>query len=331
MWCSAVGVIVTLTLSMLVVSLFTAAQPAGKVHRIGWLSPGFPRPDGDPPLDAFRQGLRDLGYVEGQNLVIAYRGAEGKDARLPDLAAELVGLHVDVLVAVGPTATRAAQHATRTLPIVMTGTADPVGAGLVASLARPGGNTTGVSLMRADLPGKRLEILKETVPQSVRVVVLANPTFEVYPLYLHNLTVAARALGLHLQVVEVRGAEELAPAFAAMTRERADALMVLADPLLMDTLLGRVADLAATHRLPAMYNWSMYVEAGGLMSYGPSLPERHRRAATYVDKIVKGANPADLPVEQPTKFELVINLKTAKALGMTMPPSLLLLADEVIQ
>jgi putative ABC transport system substrate-binding protein len=184
--------------------------------------------------------------------------------------------------------------------------------------------------MIAALPGKRLELLKETVPQSVRVAVLANPAFEVYTLYLHNLTVAARALGLHLQVVEVRSAEELAPAFAAMTRERADAVMVLADPLLMDTLLGRVADLAATHRLPAMYNWRMYVEAGGLMSYGPSLPERHRRAATYVDKIFKGANPADLPVEQPTKFELVINLKTAKALGMTMPPSLLLLADEVI-
>jgi putative ABC transport system substrate-binding protein len=315
MWCSAVGVILTLILSMLVAPLVTAAQPAGQVHRIGWLSPGFPRPDRDPPVDAFRQGLHDLGYVEGQNLVIEYRGAEGKDERLPDLAAELVGLHVDMIVAVGPTATRAAQHATHTLPIVMTGTADPVGAGLVASLARPGGNTTGVSLMMAELPGKRLEILKETVPQSTRVAVLANPAFEVYTLYLHNLTVAARALGLHLQVVEVRNAEELDPAFAAMTRERADALMVLADPLLMDTLLGRVADLAATHRLPAMYNWRMYVEAGGLMSYGPSLPERHRRAATYVDKIFKGANPADLPVEQPTKFELVINLKTPRRWG----------------
>jgi putative ABC transport system substrate-binding protein len=331
MWCSAIGCIVTLTLSIFVVPLLAMAQPAGKVHRIGWLSPGFPRPDRDPPVDAFRQGLRDLGYVEGQNLVIAYRGAEGQDARLPALAAELVGLPVDVIVAVGPTATRAAQHATRTLPIVMTGTADPVGAGLVASLARPGGNTTGVSLMMAELPGKRLEILKETVPQSTRVAVLANPAFEVYPLYLHNLTVAARALGLHLQVVEVRSGEELAPAFAAMTRERADALMVLADPLLMDTLLGQVADLAATHRLPAMYNWRMYVEAGGLMSYGPSLPERHRRAATYVDKIFKGANPADLPVEQPTKFELVLNLKTAQALGLTIPPTLLFQADEVIQ
>jgi len=322
---------VTLTLSLLAAPLVTDAQPAGKVSRIGWLSAGFPRPDRDPPVDAFRQGLRELGYVEGQNLVIEYRGAEGRDERLPDLAAELVRLHVDVLVAVGPIATRAAQHATRTLPIVMTGTADPVGAGFVASLARPGGNITGVSLLMAELPGKRLELLKETVPQSTRVAVLANPDNPVYKLYLNNLTVAARALGLHLHVVEVHSADELDPAFAAVTRAGADALMVLSDPALMDNLRGRVADLAATHRLPAMYNWKMYVEAGGLMSYGPSLPERHRRAATYVDKILKGANPADLPVEQPTKFELVINLKTAKALGLTVPPTILFQADEVIQ
>jgi len=322
---------VTLTLSHLAAPLVTDAQPAGKVSRIGWLSAGFPRPDRDPPVDAFRQGLRELGYVEGQNLVIEYRGAEGRDERLPDLAAELVRLHVDVLVAVGPIATRAAQHATRTLPIVMTGTADPVGAGFVASLARPGGNITGVSLLMAELPGKRLELLKETVPQSTRVAVLANPDNPVYEALRNNLTVAARALGLHLHVVEVHSADELDPAFAAVTREGADALMVLSDPALMDNLRGRVADLAATHRLPAMYNWKMYVEAGGLMSYGPSLPERHRRAATYVDKLLKGANPADLPVEQPTKFELVINLKTAKALGLTVPPTILFQADEVIQ
>ncbi len=331
MWCSTVGAMVTLTLSLLAAPLVTDAQPAGKVSRIGWLSAGFPRPDRDPPVDAFRQGLRELGYVEGQNLVIEYRGAEGRDERLPDLAAELVRLHVDVLVAVGPIATRAAQHATRTLPIVMTGTADPVGAGFVASLARPGGNITGVSLLMAELPGKRLELLKETVPQSTRVAVLANPDNPVYEALRNNLTVAARALGLHLHVVEVHSADELDPAFAAVTREGADALMVLSDPALMDNLRGRVADLAATHRLPAMYNWKMYVEAGGLMSYGPSLPERHRRAATYVDKLLKGANPADLPVEQPTKFELVINLKTAKALGLTVPPTILFQADEVIQ
>jgi len=322
---------VTLTLSLLAAPLVTDAQPAGKVSRIGWLSAGFPRPDRDPPVDAFRQGLRELGYVEGQNLVIEYRGAEGRDERLPDLAAELVRLHVDVLVAVGPIATRAAQHATRTLPIVMTGTADPVGAGFVASLARPGGNITGVSLLMAELPGKRLELLKETVPQSTRVAVLANPDNPVYEALRNNLTVAARALGLHLHVVEVHSADELDPAFAAVTREGADALMVLSDPALMDNLRGRVADLAATHRLPAMYGWRELVVAGGLMSYGPSLPDMFQRAASYVDRILKGAKPADLPVEQPTKFELVINLKTAQALGITFPPTLLIQADEVIR
>ena len=213
----------------------------------------------------------------------------------------------------------------------MTGTADPVGEGFVASLRQPGDNITGVSLLMMELPGKRLELLKELVPQSTRVAVLANPAFAVNTLYLHNLTVAAQALKLHLHVVEVRRADELDAAFVAITRAGADALMVMSDPALMDSLLGRVADLAATHRLPAMYNWKMYVEAGGLMSYGPNLLERHRRAATYVEKILKGAKPAHLPEEQPTKFELIINLKTAKALGITVPPSLLLLADEVLQ
>jgi putative tryptophan/tyrosine transport system substrate-binding protein len=325
------GVLVTFALSLLATPLTAEAQQAMKVHRIGWLSPGFPRPDRDPPVDAFRQGLRELGYVEGQNLIIEYRGAEGKDERLPDLAAELVGLQVEVIVAVGPTATRAAQHATHTIPTVMTGTADPVGAGFVASLARPGGNITGLSLMMTELPGKRLELLKETVPQSTRVAVLANPAFPFYKLYVNNLTVAAQALGLYLHVAEVHSADELAPAFAALSREGADALVVLSDPALMDNLLGRVADLAATHRLPAMYNWKMYAEAGGLMSYGPSLPDSHRRAATYVDKILKGANPADLPVEQPTKFELIINLKAAKAIGLTIPPTILFQANEVIK
>jgi putative tryptophan/tyrosine transport system substrate-binding protein len=234
-------------------------------------------------------------------------------------------------MAVGPTATRAAQHATRTIPIVMTGTGDPVGAGFVASLARPGGNITGLSLMMMELPGKRLELLKETVPQSTRVAVLANPAFPFSKLYVNNLSVAAHTLGLSLHVAEVHSADDLDPAFAAMHREGADALMVLSDPALIDPLLGRVVDLAALHRLPAMYNWKMYVEAGGLMSYGPSLPDSHRRAATYVDKILKGAKPADLPVEQPTQFELVINLNTAQALGLTMPPSILLQANEVIR
>jgi putative tryptophan/tyrosine transport system substrate-binding protein len=330
MWCSAVGCLVTLTLSMLVLPFLAVAQPVEQVHRIGMLRGGSAQ-EPERSVEAFQQGLRDLGWVEGQNLVIAYRWAEGQDERLPDLAAELVRLPVEVIVAGGPPAIRAAQHATRTIPIVMTGTADPVGEGFVASLAQPEGNITGVSLLMMELPGKRLELLKEIVPQSTRVAVLAHPAFAVNTLYLRNLTVAAQALGLHLHVVEVRRADELDAAFTAITRAGADALMVLSDPALMDSLLGRVAALAATHRLPAMYNWKMYVEAGGLMSYGPSLPERHRRAATYVDKILKGAKPADLPVEQPTQFELLINLKTAKALGITVPPSLLLLADEVIQ
>jgi ABC-type uncharacterized transport system substrate-binding protein len=331
-WCSTIGVVmVTLIPIIFVAPLVTLAQPPGDVHRIGWLSSGFPRPDRDPSVDAFRQGLRDLGYVEGRNLVIVYRGAEGQEERLPALAAELVGLPVEVLVAVGTAATRAAQHATHTIPIVMTGTSDPVAQGLVASLARPGGNITGVSQMMAELPGKRLELLKEAVPQSARVAVLVNPALVTYKARMDNLTMAARALSLHLHVAEVRSADELDTAFAVMTREGADALMVLSDPALMDTLCSQVAALAATKRLPAMYDWKMYVEAGGLMSYGPSLTERHRHAATYVAKIFKGANPADLPVEQPTKLELVINLKTAKALGLTIAPSLLLRADEVIQ
>jgi putative ABC transport system substrate-binding protein len=282
--------------------------------------------------EAFRQGLRELGYVEGQNLVIEYRYAEGRDDRLADLAAELVRLKVDVIVAVaGAAATRAVQHATRTIPIVMAGGIDPVGDGLVASLARPGGNTTGFSNLTVELPGKRLEILKEAVPQSARIAVLANPATAGYESAMNNLTVAARALGLHLHVVELRRADELDATFAAMTRAGADALLVVGEPLLLDSLRGRTVDLAATHRLPTMYSQKSSVEAGGLMSYGPSLPDMHRRAATYVDKILKGAKPADLPVEQPSKFELVLNLKTAKALGITFPPTLLIQADKVIQ
>ena len=329
MWYSTVGVMVTL--SILAAPLVTHAQPATKVYQIGRLSAGQPLPESHAYEEAFRQGLRELGYVEGQNLVLEYRYAEGSTERLPALAAELVQHKVNVIVAGGVHAIRAAQHATRTIPIVMAGVTDPVGQGLVTSLARPGGNTTGVSLLNEELPGKRLEILKETVPQSTRIAVLANPAWPAYASRLHNLTVAARALGLHLHMVQVRRADELAPAFAAMTQAGVDALLVIAEPALMDGLRGQVADLAAMRRLPAMYDWKMYVVAGGLMAYGPSLPDVYRRAATYVDKILKGTPPTDLPVEQPTKFELVINLKTAKALGLTVPPSLLLLADEVLQ
>jgi putative ABC transport system substrate-binding protein len=282
-------------------------------------------------MQAFQQGLRDLGYVEGQNLIIEYRYAEGSAERLRDHAAALVQLPVDVIVTVGASGTRGAQHATRTIPIVMTGNYDPVGQGFVASLAQPGGNITGLSNLGTELPGKRLELLQEVAPQSRRIAVLANPASPGYVPLLNNLTVAAEALKLSLHVVEVRRVEELDDAFAAMLRAGADALVVFAEPQLITPQRGRIADLAATSRLPAMYDGKLYVEAGGLMSYGASLPDLYRRATTYVDKILKGAKPADLPVEQPTKFELVINLKAARALGITMPPSLLLLADEVIQ
>ena len=260
-----------------------------------------------------------------------YPYAEGREERLPDLAAELVWLKVVVIVAGGTSATRAAQRATRTIPIVMTGTNDPVGAGFVASLARPEGNITGVSFLGADLPGKRLELLKETVPQSARVTVLANPASPTYESVLHNLTGAARALGLHLHVLEVRSADVLDTAVTAILQERADALIVLSDPALMSPLRARVVDLAAESRPPAMYDWKFYVESGGLMSYGPSLQDTYRRVAIYVDKILKGATPADLPVERAIKFELVLNFKTTKALGITFPPPLLIQADEVLQ
>ena len=331
MWLHTMGLLVTLALGLFVPSLTAEAQQAMRVSRIGWLSAGPPPPEPTVQMQAFQQGLRDLGYVESQNLVMVYRYAEGSAERLRDLAAELVRFQVDMIVTVGASGTRGAQHATRTIPIVMTGNYDPVGQGFVASLARPGGNITGLSFQGTDLPGKRLELLKETVPQSTRIAVLANPASPGYAPLLHNLTVAAEALKLSLHVVELRRAEELDDAFAAMMRAGADALVVFAEPQLVTPLRGRIVDLAATSRLPAMYDGKFYVEAGGLMSYGPSPPDIYRRAATYVDKILQGATPADLPVEQPTKFELVINLKAARALGMTMPPSLLLLADEVIQ
>jgi putative tryptophan/tyrosine transport system substrate-binding protein len=238
---------------------------------------------------------------------------------------------VEVLVAGGAPAIRAAQHATRTIPIVMAGTGDPVAQGFIASLARPGGNITGLSLLMAELPGKRLGLLKETVPQSTRIAALENPANPGHKPLLNNLAVTARTLELHLHVVEVRNADELDTAFAAMTQTGVDALIVFGDPLLLDSLRGRTIDLAAKHHLPAMYDWREFVVARGLMSYGTSLSDMHRRAAVYVDKLLQGAKPADLPVEQPTKFELVINLNTAQAIGLTMPPTLLFQADEVLK
>jgi putative ABC transport system substrate-binding protein len=322
------GLRITLAL-VLLPSLLTAEPPPPTAHRIGWLSAGDPQ--GDPGIEAFRQGLRALGYVEGQTLVLEARYAAGRAEQLPALAAELVQRHVQVLVAGGSAAIRAAQQATSTLPIVMAVAYDPIGKGFVASLAQPGGNITGLSWLGAELLGKRLELLKETVPQRTRIAVLANPANPAYQDNMANLTVAARALGLHLHVVEVRQADELETAFAAMIQAGAEALLVLEDSLVLSTLGGRIAEHASTARLPAMYGWRRHVDLGGLMSYGPSMQDMQRRAAVYVDKILKGTKPADLPVEQPTKFELVLNLKAAQALGLTIPPSILFQADAVLR
>jgi putative tryptophan/tyrosine transport system substrate-binding protein len=328
---SIIGLLITLALGFPIAPLAAEAPQATTVYRIGRLSPGSPTLVSHL-WEAFRQGLRELGYVEGHNLVLEERYAEGSPERLGDLAAELVRLPVAAMVAEGAAAIRAAQHATRTIPIVMVASVDAVGEGLVASLARPGGNITGLSFLGAELPGKRLELLKETVPRSTRMAVLANPTFPAYASRLHNLTGAARTLGLHLHVMEVRRADELDTAFAAMTQAGAGAVIVIEDAVLLNSERGRVvAELAATHRLPVMYAWREWVVAGCLMSYGPSRPGMYRQAASYVDKLLKGANPAELPVEQATTFEPVINLKTAQALGLTIPPSLLFQATEVIR
>jgi putative ABC transport system substrate-binding protein len=317
----------------IVVAPFAAeAQQAAKVARIGFLwfnvapNPHLP--------EAFLQGLRDLGYVEGRNVVIEYRDAEGKSERLPALAAELVALKVDVIVAPSTPAALAAKQATRTLPIVFTGATDPVTDGLVTTLARPGGNVTGLSTTTApEILGKRLELLKQAVPGVTRVAVLWQPGSQgerTNKDMLKGAEVAARALGVRLQVVEVRGPAEFERAFSDMTRARAGALTpVGGSPFFNER--RRLVDLAAKNRLPAVYSNREFVDAGGLMAYGANIADLFRRAATYVDKILRGAKPADLPVEQPTKFEFVINLKTAKALGLTIPPSLLLRADEVIQ
>jgi putative ABC transport system substrate-binding protein len=280
-------------------------------------------------LEAFRQGLRELGYVEGQNIAIESRWTEGKDDRLPGLAADLVRSKVDVIVAETGAATRAAQQATRTIPIVMSTVNDPVGSGLVASLARPGGNVTGLTIMSPDLVGKQLELLKEVVPKVSRVALLRHPDNPASAAQLREAQAAAQALGVRLQTLEARSPQEIDDAFAAMTRERAGALLIIPDTLFWSQR-RQIVELAVKRRLPSMRIGESYAEAGGLMSYGPSYLDLERRAATFVDKILKGANPADLPVELPTKFELVINLKTAKAIGLTIPHPLLQRADQII-
>ncbi len=315
---------------LLAAPLAADAQQAGKVPRIGFLSVTSPS-DRPPLLDAFRQRLRELGWVEGQNIVIDYRYAEGRVDRLPDLAAELVRLKVDLIVSGGTQGVTAAKNATETIPIVMIAVRDPVGTGLIASLARPGGNVTGVSGSAGlEIVAKQLELLKETVPKIRRVAILSNPANAYHQLAIREVNVAARSLGVQLQLLEARGPNEFDGAFAAMAKERVGALLVLSD-VIFNSHQTRLADLAARSRLPAAYGVRESVEAGGLMSYGTSFLDLYRRSAAYVDKILKGAKPGDLPVEQPTTFELVINLKTARALGLTIPPSLLRRADEVIQ
>ena len=308
---------------------FAEAQQPKKVPRIGFLngsslSPILAR------YEAFRLGLRELGYVEGENIVIEQRFAEGKIDRLPELAAELVRLKVDVIVVVGTQETQTAEKATQTIPIVMVQVGDPVGSGLVASLANPGGNITGLSQMIPELTGKRLELLKEAFPKVVRVTVLYDPANRGNLLAVKEVEAAAGPLGLNVRAWEVRGSDDFDTAFSAMTRGRAAALMTMPNPL-TGANIKRIADLAVKSRLPVMYHDKENVEAGGLMSYGVNLADLWRRAATYVDKILKGRKPADLPVEQPMKFEFVINLKAAKQIGVTIPPNVLVRADKVIR
>jgi putative ABC transport system substrate-binding protein len=321
----------TLAGGLLAAPLAAEAQQATKVPRIGYLVTSLAV--SPHPQEAFRQGLRDLGYVEGRNVVIEYRDAEGKPERFPAVAAELVALKVDVIVA-GPTlAALAAKQATKTIPIVFANAADPVASGLVTSLARPGGNVTGLSMLAPELVGKCLELLTQAVPRVSRIAVLWQPGSSgerTEKDMLKEADVAARALGVRLQFVEARGPADFDRAFSDMTRARAGALAVLPSSMLFNER-RRLVDLAAKNRLPTVFPYREGADAGGLMSYGANFTDLYRRAATYVDKILKGAKPADLPVEQPTKFELVINFKTAKALGLTIPQSLLGRADEVIQ
>jgi ABC-type uncharacterized transport system substrate-binding protein len=305
------------------------AQQPRKIARIGYLSPG------DPVsrvyrIEAFRQGLKELGYVEGKNIIIEYRYLQAKLDRLPELARELVGLKVDIIFAGGAPATKAAKNATLTIPIV-TSSDDPVRRGLAAGLPRPGGNITGLTNLTHELAGKRLELLKEVIPQLSRVAVLSGPDPPGSdPIGMRETEVAARSLGVQLQVPEVKNRDDLELAFATLKRERAEAMFMIRSPIVND-LIKRLANFASESRLPAIYDDKRFPQLGGLMSYGTDLADLDRRAAIYIDKILKGAKPGDLPIERPTKFELVINLKTAKALGLKIPAHLLMEADGVIE
>jgi putative ABC transport system substrate-binding protein len=307
------------------------AQQVGKIPGIGFLFSGDPS-ESSARIEAFRQGLRELGYVEGKNIIIEERSSGEKRDSLSNLAAELVGLKVAAIVTMGTSATQAAKNATGTIPIVMTFVSDPVGFGFVASLARPGGNITGLTNLGPELSGKRLELLKEVLPQTSRVTILVSPGNLLHTFLLKEMQVPAAALGVKLLSLELRGrsSKQVEEAFGTLKNGHPDALMVLPPPS-SSLVMKRIVELAAKNRLPTTYHWKEYVEAGGLMYYGANFADMHRRAATYVDKILKGAKPADLPVEQPTKFELIINLKAAKQIGLTIPPSVLARADRVIR
>jgi putative ABC transport system substrate-binding protein len=323
----------TLALLFIVVVLgvgaIAAAQQPKKVTRIGYL--GLGAPDASPlRVDAFRQELRKLGYTEGKGFVIEWRHAEGELDRLSDLAAELVRLNVDVIVTAGPVPTRAAKGATATIPIVMTQDPDPVGNGFVASLARPGGNITGLSNYALEISGKQLELLRETVPKLSRVAVFGSSIVPGHPLQLREIGLASGAFNIQLQYLDVLGPNDSETAFRAASKQRAEALIVFGGSVL-NSQRARILEFAVKSRLPAIYSGSVSVDAGGLMSYGVNINDLDRRAATYVDKILKGRKPADLPIEQPIKFDLIINLKAAKQIGLTIPPNVLARADKVIK
>jgi putative ABC transport system substrate-binding protein len=305
------------------------AQQPKKMPRIGYLETGSPS-SAKEVVEALQQGLRDLGYIEGQNIVIEHRYAEGMAERLPNLATELVQLKVDIIVVSGSPSTQAAKNATKTIPIVMTNVNDPVGIGLVASLAHPGGNVTGLSNVGSDLGGKQLELLQEAFPKVSRVAVLWDSASPGNALWLGEMKVAAEALRITLQPVDFHGPDDFERALSAIKKEHASALSALRN-VANNNYRARIVDFAAKSRLPAMYPDSEFVEVGGLMSYGPNFADLFHRAATYVDKILKGAKPADLPVEQPTKFEFIINLKAAKQIGLTIPPNVVARADKVIK
>jgi putative tryptophan/tyrosine transport system substrate-binding protein len=302
------------------------AQQNAKLRSVGFLTAGI----GSPGLPAFVESLRQLGWIEGKTILIEYRYAENRNDRLPDLATELVRRNVDVIVAAGTLAPLAAKRATTTIPIVMTSAGDPLETALVASLAQPGGNVTGISLMMADVSGKRLELLKELVPGLFRVAVLWNSSNPYPTIAFKKTQAAARSLGIELESLAVKGPLDFATVFESTMQKRPDGFLTIDDPLIISQL-NKILDFAAANRLPAIYAIREFAAAGGLMAYGASVPDLYRRAATYVDKILRGAKPGELPIEQPTKFELVINLKAAKTLGLTVPQTLLVAADEVIE